>query len=95
MQHGDDLARRLVLSARADPAAIAQMLAEGVDKFDLGLSLPHVDAAQVVNDQPLSMSQSIGRAIMDGLMTRLHADHDEASLNELANMGWCPTAWCN
>lgn len=84
--HGEALANRLMLAARADPAAIAQMLAQGVDRFELGLSLPNADAAQIVNDQPLSLSESVGRAIVNGLSARIHADHDDADIDELANM---------
>jgi len=86
MQHGDDIANRLILSARADPAAIQQMLAQGVDRFDLGLSLPHVGALQVVDEQPLSFSQMIARNVMRGLSQRFQAEHDEAAIDELANM---------
>lgn len=84
--HGSDIANRLMLAARADPAAIAEMLAQGVDRFDLGLSLPNADAAQVVNDQPLSLSETVARAIMNGLSARFHADHEDADIDELANM---------
>ncbi|MBN9457372.1 MAG: hypothetical protein J0I54_12155 [Bosea sp.] len=86
LQHGADIGNRLVLSARADPAAIQRMLAQGVDRFDLGVSLPHADAAEVVDGQPLSLSDTIGRAIVRGLSTRLHVDHREDQVDELANM---------
>lgn len=84
--HGEALGNRLMLAARADPEAIAQMLEQGVDRFELGLSLPHVNAAQIIDEQPLSLSETVGRAIINGLSARIHADHGDADIDELANM---------
>lgn len=86
IQHGEGISNRLMLSARADPEAIQRMLALGVDRFDLGLSLPHADATEIIDGQPLSISGTIGRAVVNGLSARFHADHDDASIDELANM---------
>ncbi|RDJ21999.1 hypothetical protein DWF00_27145 [Bosea caraganae] len=62
------------------------MLAAGVDRFDLGVSLPHVDAVEVVDGQPLSLSDTIGKAMREALSARLQADHREGQIEELANM---------
>lgn len=86
IQHGEGISNRLMLSARANPEAIQHMLALGVDRFDLGLSLPHADASEIIDGQPLSISATIGRAVVNGLSARFHADHDDASIDELANM---------
>ncbi len=84
--HGPGIGNRLNLSARADQAAIQQLLADGVDKFDLGLSLPTVNAMNVVDGQPQGLSQSISRAIVNTLSARFHEDHADAQIDELANM---------
>lgn len=86
LHHGADVANGLVLSARADPEAISGMLQDGVDTFELGLSLPHVEADEIVNGQPASISQRIGRSIVDGISARFTEDHRDADLDELANM---------
>jgi hypothetical protein len=84
--HGDGIGNRLNLSARADQAAIQQLLADGIDRFDLGLSLPTVNAMNVVDGQPQALSRSIGRAIVETLSARFHEDHADAQIDELANM---------
>lgn len=84
--HGPGIGNRLNLSARADQAAIQQLLADGVDQFDLGLSLPTVNAMNVVDGQPLHLSQSISRAIFEAISARFHEDHADAHIDELANM---------
>ncbi len=84
--HGEGIGNRLNLSARADQAAIQALLAEGVDRFDLGLTLPHANAANVVDVQPLTLGRSIGRAVSQSISTRLQADHVDAHIDELANM---------
>jgi hypothetical protein len=84
--HGDGIGERLNLTAQADQAAIQQLLEQGVDRFDLGLSLPHANALQVVEDQPLSLGRSLGRALATSLSTRFQADHADAQIDELANM---------
>ncbi|MBX4954283.1 hypothetical protein HJB76_02080 [Rhizobium lentis] len=82
----EGVGNRLNLSARADQEAIQALLAQGVDKFDLDLSLPHANALNVLNDQPLSLSRSIGRAVANGLSARFEEDHHDAHIDELANM---------
>ncbi|WP_147283652.1 hypothetical protein [Bosea caraganae] len=57
-----------------------------MDRFDLGVSLPHVDAVEVVDGQPLSLSDTIGKAMREALSARLQADHREGQIEELANM---------
>ncbi len=85
LEHAD-VGNRLHLSARADQEAIQELLAQGVDRFDLGLSLPHADAMNVVEDQPLTLSRTIGRAVSRTISTRLESDHADAHIDELANM---------
>ncbi len=84
--HGPGIGNRLNLSARADQAAIQQLLADGVDQFDLGLSLPTANAMQVVDGQPLQLGQAIGRAIFGAISARFHEDHADGHIDELANM---------
>lgn len=84
--HGEGIGNRLNLSARADEAAIRDLLEQGVDRFDLGLNLPHANALAVVEDQPLTLGRSIGRAIAGALSTRFEEDHQDAHIDELANM---------
>ncbi|MCA0345076.1 MAG: hypothetical protein LCH99_35960, partial [Proteobacteria bacterium] len=69
-----------------DQAAIRALLDQGVDRFDLGLNLPHANALAIVEDQPLTLGRSIGRAISETLSTRFEADHPDARIDELANM---------
>lgn len=84
--HGPAVANRLMLAARANPEAIAQMLALGVDRFELGLSLPNADADQIIDEQPRSLGGTIGRAIVNSLSDRFCLDHEDADIDELANM---------
>ncbi|MFN3321452.1 MAG: hypothetical protein ACK43M_22180, partial [Allorhizobium sp.] len=84
--HGEGIGNRLTLSARADEAAIRDLLEQGVDRFDLGLNLPHANALAVVEDQPLTLGRSIGRAVAETISTRFEADHQDAHIDELANM---------
>lgn len=84
--NGDGIGNRLNLSARADQDAIQELLAQGVDQFDLGLSLPHANALNVVDGQPLTLGRSIGRAVAQSLSTRFEEDHGDAYIDELANM---------
>jgi hypothetical protein len=86
LQHGAEVGNRLNLSARADPAAVQRMLAAGVDRFELGVSLSHVDAAQTVAGQPRSMSSAIGQAIVGGLSSSFLEDYDDDAIDELSNM---------
>lgn len=86
LEHNEDIGNRLYLSARADEAAIKDLLEQGVDRFDLGLNLPHANALAVVEEQPLTLGRSIGRAVARTISTRFEADHQDAHINELANM---------
>ncbi|WP_139790734.1 hypothetical protein [Rhizobium rhizosphaerae] len=86
LEHNEDIGNRLSLSARADEAAIRDLLEQGVDRFDLGLSLPHANALAVVEEQPLTLGRSIGRAVARTISTRFEADHQDDHINELANM---------
>ncbi|MGO7979544.1 hypothetical protein ACC691_16710 [Rhizobium johnstonii] len=86
LEFGEGVGNRLNLSARADQDAIQALLAQGVDRFDLDLSLPHANALNVVNEQPLSLSQTISRAVASGISARFEEDHHDAHIDELANM---------
>lgn len=83
---GAATANRLVLSARADAAMIAALMAEGVDQLDLGLTLPSAEADQVVAHQPVSFVEGLGRAVGQEIMTRLTADHEEEQIDVLEDM---------
>jgi hypothetical protein len=84
--HGPDIGNRLNLSARADQAALQELLAQGVDRFDLALSLPHANGLHVVEDQPVSLARSISRAVASGISARFQEDHADTHIDELANM---------
>jgi hypothetical protein len=84
--HGAGIGNRLNLSARADQAAIQQLLADGVKSFDLGLTLPTVNAMNVVDGQPLPLGRTIGRAIAQSISARFLEDHEDGHIDELANM---------
>lgn len=85
LQHEQATANRLVLASRANAAMIADLLARGVDKLELGLSLPAADAAQAVGGQPLPLGEAVGRGIMNAISARMQGDLDHEALNGLAS----------
>jgi hypothetical protein len=84
--HGVQVSNRLMLMARADSAMITALLQDGVDRIDLGLVLPSADADQVVEGQPLSIAQTIGRVVGGELRSRLTNDLDETELDDLEDV---------
>ncbi|HKQ44267.1 MAG TPA: hypothetical protein VJS47_02645 [Rhizomicrobium sp.] len=84
LQHGDELANRFNLTARADEEQLEKLLEEGVSYLDLGLSLPHVDAVQQVAGQPISIAGGISRSVVDAVSARFMADHDPDRIQALS-----------
>lgn len=84
LQHGDDVANRMALTAHADAAMMARLLDEGIDTLDLGLDLPAADAAHLVAEQPLDWRASLGRAVGQEIMNRVTQDNEGPAI-ELLN----------
>lgn len=83
MNHQQALANRLVLASRANAAMIAQLLERGVDKLELGLSLPAPDAAQAIAGQPAPLGRALGSSLMTAISARFQNDLDHGALHGL------------
>jgi hypothetical protein len=84
--HSTDVANRLNLSARADAEMVAELMKRGVDRLDFDLTLPAADADDVIEGQPRSLPESIGRAVRQEIVTRITTDHEDEEIDALEEM---------
>lgn len=86
LHHGAEIANRFFLAARADANMIQTLLEAGVDKLDFDLGLPSAEAQQVIDAQPLSVVERIGRQVGEAILTRVTADHEADDIDTLQQM---------
>lgn len=85
LEHGNEVSNRFSLAARADPAVVQRLLDEGVQLLDMGLSLNQAEADQIIEGQPESITESLGRTIKDALSVRFHAELSDDDIDSLAS----------
>ncbi len=86
LDHGTEVGGRLNLAAQANQEAIKRLLEKGVSKLNLSLSLPHANAVDVIDHQPVTISRAIGKAVAKSVSERLHDEYSDNVIDELAKM---------
>lgn len=86
IHHDPEICNSLFLVARADREMTAKLLREGVDKLELNLAIPYADGRILVEDQPLSLSEGLGKAVSHAINTRITYDRDDREIDSLGEM---------